>query len=148
MIRFLFCTSVLMILCFFTSRGFRLAGPVRSQLVRLFAVGSCLETFCGLSCVFSIRCVIFRNSDDLLHHLWYVHVDDLCDGSFRDTLWWNVVNNFNGRMSTIYSEHCVSSTSVSGIISSTSSSVSFSLLRLSVSLGKHSQLHASVTFAY
>ena len=43
---------------------------MRSQLVRLFAVGSCLETFCGLSCVFSTRCLIFGISDDLSHHLW------------------------------------------------------------------------------
>ena len=101
MIGFLLCTFVFMMLCFFISTGFRLAGLVRSQFVRLFACGSCLETFCCLSCVFSTRCVIFRISDDLLHHY------DLCYDSFWDTLLRNVVNNFNGRMFTICSEHCV-----------------------------------------
>ena len=102
--------------------------------------------------------MIFGNSDDLLHHLWYLHVDDLCNDSFRDMLLWNVVNNDNGLLGDLknWYVHDLQSTvccqrHVSGIISSTSSSVNFLLLRLSgqrhVSLGMQSHLHASAAFA-
>ena len=37
----------------------------------------------------------FRNSAGLLHHLWFLHVDDLFNDSFRDSLQWNAVNNLN-----------------------------------------------------
>ena len=40
----------------------------------------------------AVGIVCIRNSAGLLHHLWFLHVDDLFK---RDSLQWNAVNNLN-----------------------------------------------------
>ena len=66
------------------------------MLVRnMFTAGTCLETTVA-SCAFATCCVRLRIFDDLLHHFLcgHGHVDDLCNDSFRDSLPWNAVTNF------------------------------------------------------
>ena len=57
---------------------------------------SLLDSVLGLTAVGNL-CVLnllhdFRNSAGLLHHLWFLHLDDLFN---RDSLQWNAVNNLN-----------------------------------------------------
>ena len=80
-------------------------GHVCSQLVHWFAAGSCLEILskCRLSVLRVLNLLRdFRNLDDLLHHLWFLYVDDLFNDSFhvyvpfeRSQPHWDAVYNYN-----------------------------------------------------
>ena len=48
-------------------------------------------TAVGIVCILNLL-RDFRNSAGLIHHLWFLHVDDLFN---RDSLQWNAVNNLN-----------------------------------------------------